>query len=376
MIATVADEELHVATDVTSCVLPSVYVPVAVNACVVPSAIVAVGGLIAIDTSVAGFTTSVAVPLTVPELIPIVVVPVPAVLACPIVPAVPLIVATVAAVELQCPLCVRSCVVPSVKVPVAVNCCVVPSGIVAIGGLIAIDTSAAPVTVSTVDPLTVPDVALTVAVPVPTLCPTPALLIVAVAGVSELHVAVLVRVCVLPSVYVPVAVKACAVPSARVGVAGVTAIDTNAAPVTVSVVDPLTPPSLAVMFALPTPALLATAGVGPPVLIVLTPGVSELHSTVPVMFCVLPSVYVPVAVNACVVPSGTTGTAGVTAIETSTAGLTVTVVEPLIAPDAAVTVVLPNSTLLATPCVLTVAMLESAMVQIAVFVTTRVLPSL
>jgi hypothetical protein len=81
-------------------------------------------------------------------------------------------------------------------------------------------------------------------------------------------------------------------------------------------------------------------------------------------------------VNACVVPSGITGTAGVTAIETSTAGLTVTVVEPLIAPDAAVTGVLPNSTLLATPCVLTVAMLESAMVQIAVFVTTRVLPSL
>jgi hypothetical protein len=225
----------------------------------------------------------------------------------------------------------------------------VPIAIVAVDGLIAIDTSAAPVTVSTVDPLTVPDVALTVAVPVPTLCPSPALLIVAVAGVSEDHVAVLVRFCVLPSVYVPVAVKACVVPNAIVGVAGVTAIDTNAAPVTVSVVDPLTPPSLAVMFALPTPALLATAGVGPPVLIVLTPGVSELHSTVPVMFCVLPSVYVPVAVKACVVPSGITGTAGVTAIDTSTAGFTATVVEPLIVPNAAVTVVLPNPTLLATP---------------------------
>jgi hypothetical protein len=200
MIATVADEELHVATEVRSCVLPSVYVPVAVNCCVVPSAIVAVGGLIAIDTSAAGFTTSVAVPLTVPELIPIVVVPVPAVLTCPIVPAVSLIVATVAIVELQCPLCVRSCVVPSVNVPVAVNCCVVPIAIVAVGGLIAIDTSTAAVTVSTVDPLTVPDVALTVAVPVPTLCPCPALLMVAVAGVSEDHVAVLVRFCVLPSV--------------------------------------------------------------------------------------------------------------------------------------------------------------------------------
>ena len=321
----------------------------AVNCCVVPSTIVAVGGLIAIDTSAAGFTTSVAVPLTVPELIPIVVVPVPAVLTCPIVPAVLLIVATVATVELQCPLCVRSCVVPSVNVPVAVNGCVVPSGIVAVGGLIVIDASATAVTVSTVDPLTVPDVALTVAVPVPTFCPSPLLLIVAVVGVSEDHVAVLVRSCVLPSVNVPVAVNCCVVPNAIDGVAGVTANDTSAAAVTVSVVDPLTPPTLAVMFALPTPAPLATPGVGPPVLIVLTPGVSELHSTVLVIFCVLPSVYVPVAVKARVVPSGMTGTAGVTAIETSTAGLTVTVVEPLIMPNVAVTVVLPNATLLATP---------------------------
>jgi hypothetical protein len=315
----------------------------------VPSAIVALGGLIAIDTSAAGFTTSVAVPLTVPELIPIVVVPTPVVLACPIVPAVSLIVATVATVELQYPLCVRSCVVPSVNVPVAVNCCVVPIGIVAVGGLIAIDTSAAAVTVSTVDPLTVPEVALTVAVPVPTLCPSPTLLIVAVVGVSEDHVAVLVRFCVLPSLNVPVAVNCCVVPNAIDGVAGVTANDTSTAAVTVSVVDPLTPPTLAVMFALPTPTPLATPGVGPPVVIVLTPGVSELHSTVLVMFCVLPSVYVPVAVKACVVPSEMTGTAGVTAIETSTAGVTVTVVEPLIVPNVAVTLVLPKATLLATP---------------------------
>src|ERR1700689_5418668 len=88
IVATVATVELQCPLCVRSCVVPSVYVPVAVNCCVVPSAIVAVGGLIAIDTSAAGFTTSVAVPLTVPELIPIVVVPVPAVLTCPIVPAV------------------------------------------------------------------------------------------------------------------------------------------------------------------------------------------------------------------------------------------------------------------------------------------------
>ena len=198
MIATVASDELQLTTEVTSCVLPSVYDPVAVNCWLVPSAIAGVGGLIAIDASAAGFTVSVAAALTPFELIPIVVIPVPSVLANPAVPAVSLIVATVATVELQCPLCVTSCVLPSVNVPVAVNCCVMPSGIVAADGLIAIDTSAAAVTVSCVELLTLPDVAVIVAVPRPVLFASPVLLIVAAVGVSDVHVTVLVRSCVPP----------------------------------------------------------------------------------------------------------------------------------------------------------------------------------
>ena len=84
------------------------------NCCVVPRAIVGVGGLIAIETSAAGFTTSVAVALMLPELIPMVVVPVVSVLASPAVFVVLLIVATVATLELHCPLCVSICVLPSV----------------------------------------------------------------------------------------------------------------------------------------------------------------------------------------------------------------------------------------------------------------------
>ena len=57
--------------------------------------------MIAIDTSAAGFTTSVAVAVIVPELIPIVVVPVLNVVASPAVPAVLLMVATVATLELH-----------------------------------------------------------------------------------------------------------------------------------------------------------------------------------------------------------------------------------------------------------------------------------
>ena len=79
--------------------------------------------------------------------------------------------------------------------------------------------------------------------------------------------------------------------------------------------------------------------------------------------------------NCCVVPSGTTGIAGVTAMETRTAGVTVRVVEPVIEPEAALTLVLPNATLLATPCELTVAMPEFVVFQAAEFVRSKVLPS-
>src|SRR5208282_2456849 len=45
----------------------------------------------------------------------------------------------------------------------------------------------------------------------------------------------------------------------------------------------------------------------------------ELQVTVPVMFCVVPSENVPVAVNCCNVPRGMDAFAGVTAIETKVA---------------------------------------------------------
>jgi hypothetical protein len=94
----------------------------------------------------------------------------------------------------------------------------------------------------------------------------------------------------LPSVNVPVAVNCWVVPSAIDAAAGVTAIDTNDAAVTVTVVDPLIEPVVAVIVAVPSPTLLASPCVGAVLLIVAAAGVSELHCTVSVMFCVLPSV--------------------------------------------------------------------------------------
>ena len=81
------------------------------------------------------------------------------------------------------------------------------------------------------------------------------------------------------------------------GFAGLTAIETNAAAVTVKVVPAVIDPEAAVIFAEPVPTVVANPFESVALLTVATVVVSEPHSTVFVMFCVLPSVNVPVAVN-------------------------------------------------------------------------------
>jgi hypothetical protein len=118
-----------------------------------------------------------------------------------------LIVATVTAEELHVAVLVRFCVVPSLKVPVAVNCCVPPFGADGFAGVTAMDTTVAGVTVSVVLPLMLPELAWMVVEPVPIEVANPAVLMVATVRVDELHVALLVKFCVLPSLNVPVAVN-------------------------------------------------------------------------------------------------------------------------------------------------------------------------
>ncbi len=66
-------------------------------------------------------------------------------------------------------------------------------------------------------------------------------MIVATEDVAEAQVTWLVKFCVELSEYVPVAVNCSVKPFATPGLAGVTAIDSSAAAVTVSSVDPLIP---------------------------------------------------------------------------------------------------------------------------------------
>ena len=110
-------------------------------------------------------------------------------------------------------------------------------------------------------------------------------------------------------------------PTAIVGLAGVTAIETSAALLTVSVVDPLTDPNVAVIVVFPNPVLVAK----PVLLIVATPVFVELQLTDAVRNCVLPSLYVPMAVSCCVSPSvfdKIVGLAGVSCSDTSVGDVT------------------------------------------------------
>ena len=115
----------------------------------------------------------------------------------------------------------------------------------------------------------------------------------------------------VPSEYVPVAVNCSVVPLAMLGLAGVTAIESRAAGLTVRTVEPLTPPSVALIVDVPV----ATPVASPLALIVATEVVAEAQVTWPVRSCVVLSEYVPVAVNCCGQPLATLGLAGVTAID-------------------------------------------------------------
>jgi hypothetical protein len=177
--------------------------------------------------------------------------------------------------------------------------------------------------------------------------------IVATVVVPDTHVACVVKFCVLVSEYVPVAVNCSVVPFAIDGLAGVTAIDTSVAAVTVNVSGGLvTPLNAAVICDVPTPAPVAT----PAEVIVATVVVADTHVACVVKFCVLLSVYVPVAVNCSVVPFAIDGLAGVTAIDTSVAAVTVNVSGGLVTPlNAAVICDVPTPAPVATPAEVIVA---------------------
>ena len=139
---------------------------------------------------------------------------------------------------------------------------------------------------------------------------------------------------------------------------------------TVRVVCAETPPEVAVMVVVP-----AVRAVANPLLsTVATAVLEELQVTEMVTSWVVPSEKVPVAVNCSVVPPGTLGLAGVTAMEDN-AEVTIRVVPPETAPEEAVMIVVPAVRPLAKPVMLTVPTAVSDDAQVARAVISLVVPS-
>jgi hypothetical protein len=180
-------------------------------------------------------------------------------------------------------------------VPVAASCSVVPFAIDGLAGVTAIDTRIAGVTVSVAGLLVYPYWFPVICVlPAPTPVANPKLETVATVVTVDTQFDGIVTFAVLPSVYVAVNVNCSVVPFAIVAVSGERDIFITAAGSTVSVTAGLVIPfSDAVICDAPNP----TAVESPAELIVATLVVPDTQVACVVMFFVLLSEYVPVAVN-------------------------------------------------------------------------------
>ena len=156
---------------------------------------------------------------------------------------------------------------------------------------------------------------------------------------------------------------------------GVTEIEVMLGAVTVTDVEPVTEFSVAVIVADPA----ATPFTKPAASTVALAILEELQVTKSVMSQVLASEFVPVAINCCVVFTGTLGFAGVTAIDAGLAHrlavVTVICVEAEKAPDRAVTEVTPVAPPVTTPAAETDAVVLSAELHITDAVTSLLEPS-
>ena len=131
-----------------------------------------------------------------------------------------------------------------------------------------------------------------------------------------------------------------------VGFGGVTAIDNNWGGVTVSDVLPLIVPNVAEMVVVPVALDVARPVFNP---IAATLGLELVQLAVPVKLVVMELEKMPVALNCWFKPRAIEGATGVTAIDTSWAGVTVRVVLALIVPKVAVMFVVPVPTEVARP---------------------------
>jgi hypothetical protein len=149
-------------------------------------------------------------------------------------------------------------------------------------------------TVSVVEPLNVPYCTVMLVVPLRFARATPMPpLTLATLRCDVVQCRPVVNTCELPSLKLPTALNCNRVPGAILGFAGTTETDTSVAVLTVSVVEPLTPPKVAAITLVPLAHVVAR----PVLLMVATADADELQLATAVMSCMLPSVNVPTAAN-------------------------------------------------------------------------------
>jgi len=158
-------------------------------------------------------------------------------------------------------------------------------------------------------------------------------------ALDELQVICMVTSWAVPSENVPVAVNCPEACRGRLGLAGVMDTEDKVAEVTVRVVLPETFPRRAVMVMAPE----ASDAARPLPLTVASDRLDEVQVTSGVISWLVPSEYMPRAVNCWSNSAGTLGLAGVTIIEDRVAGVTVRVVFPEPLPKVAVTVTVPDA---------------------------------
>ena len=150
-----------------------------------------------------------------------------------------------------------------------------------------------------------------------------------------------------------------------------TASETRVGCRTFRVAEAVMEPEVAVIVALPTPAPEAR----PAFPIVATAVADELQFTALVRSCVLPSLYVPVALNCWVVPFAMDAVKGVTDRETRPGALTTTVTVLVTVPKVEVMLDVPRRLPVTNPVALTGATAGAEEDQVAEAVRSCVLPS-
>jgi hypothetical protein len=189
---------------------------------------------------------------------------------------------------------------------------------------------------------------------------------------DDVHCACPVMFCCVPFEKIAMATNWRFSPTWFVGLIGWTTIWLSVGPVTVTVVDPATPPTVAVTVVVPTPVAVSCPRAPLALLTVATPVLAVVHTAVAVRSTVVMSEYTPVAFIDWRMPTSIVEFAGVTDIETSAAAVTVRVVEPVTPARLATARVVPSALPVASPCepgaLLIDAMPESSVDQVTLVV--------